>query len=329
MAHFAKPWYREGRGWYLEINGKQVKLGDERDEAFDRYHKLMAGQSPTGTQVSDILDSFLDWCLRHRAKRTYDWHKERCDSFWAYLKGQGFDHLTVNELRPFHLEEWLKTHPRWSPGMQRGALISVSRAFNWAKKQGRIDANPIQHVEKPPQGRRENIITPEMFARIKSFLKAGAFKDLLVVAWEVGCRPQEILRVEARHHDNQRWIFPAEESKGKKRIRVVYLTPKAEEITSRRAKQFRSGPIFRNRKGKPFNPWAINCRFCRLAKKIGRKFALVDFRHSFVTRLLKEGVDPITIGALCGHADLSMIARVYAHVQQDAEHLRNALKKGA
>ena len=22
MAHFAKPWFRKGRGWFLEVNGK-------------------------------------------------------------------------------------------------------------------------------------------------------------------------------------------------------------------------------------------------------------------------------------------------------------------
>jgi hypothetical protein len=35
-----------------------------------------------------------------------------------------------------------------------------------------------------------------------------AFCDLLISTWESGCRPQESLRVEARHVDlaNQRWV---------------------------------------------------------------------------------------------------------------------------
>lgn len=44
MPHFSKPWFRQGRGWYLQLSGKQIKLGKDRDEAFVRYHKLM--QSP-------------------------------------------------------------------------------------------------------------------------------------------------------------------------------------------------------------------------------------------------------------------------------------------
>ena len=62
--------------------------------------------------------------------------------------------------------------------------------------------------------------------------------------------------------------------------------------------------------------------------KIGMQLCLYDFRHSFVTRLLKAGVDPITIGHLAGHADVAMIARVYANIQNDTDHLRAALAKG-
>ncbi len=328
MAHFAKPWFRKGRGWFLELNGKQVKLGDDRDEAFDRYHKMMAGQAPTGTQVSEVIDAFLDWCLRNRDKKTYGWYKVRCDGFWRALKARELNFLTVDELRAHHLDDWIAEHPSWNPGMRRTAIRAIQRALNWAVKQGRIERSPIAGMEKPPQGRRENVITPEMYKTILAKVKGMAFRDLLVTAWEVGCRPQEIVRVEARHFEGDRWVFPAKESKGKKRIRVVHLTPAAKAITERRAKQFPKGPLFRNRRGKPWTPWSINCRFCRLKKKIGHKFALVDFRHSFVTRLLKAGSDPITVSALCGHADLSMIAKVYAHVHQDGEHLQKALRKG-
>jgi integrase len=105
-------------------------------------------------------------------------------------------------------------------GMIHGALQSVQRAFNWAVKQGKLESSPIANLEKPPSGRRENVISPEMFVTIIGHVKDAAFRDLLITAWEVGCRPQEIRRVEARHHDNQRWVFPKNESKGKKKIRV-------------------------------------------------------------------------------------------------------------
>ena len=43
-----QPWFRERKqAWYVCINGRQHALGKDRDEAFRRYHLLMAGETPT------------------------------------------------------------------------------------------------------------------------------------------------------------------------------------------------------------------------------------------------------------------------------------------
>src|SRR5438874_6499366 len=64
-----------------------------------------------------------------------------------------------------------------------------------------------------------------------------------------------------------------------------------------------------------------------MKKHFKKKYALVDFRHSFTTRSLKNGVDSVTLSFLLGHADTSMLARQYAHLDQEVGHLRDALGK--
>ncbi len=66
--------------------------------------------------------------------------------------------------------------------------------------------------------------------------------------------PQELMKVEARHIDlvNNRWVFKVRESKGKKRVRTVYLTEKAAEITRRLAQEYPAGKLFRNEDGEPW-----------------------------------------------------------------------------
>jgi integrase len=157
------------------------------------------------------------------------------------------------------------------------------------------------------------------------------FRDLITVCWETGCRPQEIWAVEKRHLDvvNKRWVFPASEAKGKRKIRVVYLTDGALAICQRLAKEHPQGPLFRNRDGLPWTRFAVSLVFARMKKHLGQKYALVDFRHTFATRSLKNGVDPVTLATLLGHADGSMLCRTYAHVDQDDVHLRDALTKTA
>ena len=41
--HVPKPFYRKSREtWYVEIDGRQISLGKDRDAAFQQYHAIMA-----------------------------------------------------------------------------------------------------------------------------------------------------------------------------------------------------------------------------------------------------------------------------------------------
>ena len=41
----AKPWYRKStKTWYVQLDGRQVPLGKDKDEAFQKYHQLMTGR---------------------------------------------------------------------------------------------------------------------------------------------------------------------------------------------------------------------------------------------------------------------------------------------
>jgi integrase/recombinase XerC len=177
--------------------------------------------------------------------------------------------------------------------------------------------------------RREQVVPEGEFRRLLKVVKGPHFRDLLEFCWETGARPQEALAVEARHFNaaRGRLEIPPAEAKGKKRWRIIYLTPRAEEIVNRLADSHRTGPICRNRSGEPWTSYAINCRFCRLQKKLGTKYALYSLRHSFATRLLEVGVDPLTVSALLGHADGSMLARVYSRLGDSVDHLRDTLKR--
>jgi len=250
-----------------------VNLGPDRDEAFRRYQDLMARRRDapkpaTGDSVVSILDAFLDWCQKHRASRTYDWYRDYLQSFARSIPRD----LPIERLKPTHVQQWVDAQPGWGRGKQ-GAITAVQRAFNWAAKMGLIGASPVRHVEKPRAGRRDVIITPEEYAWILGQVKDEEFRDLLVVCWETGCRPQEILAVEARHVDldGGRWVFPPDEAKRKKAHRVVYLTDRTIEITHRLMVSHPEGPLFRNTNGRPWHPYALNCRFGRLRLAHGRE----------------------------------------------------------
>jgi integrase len=384
LPHHPKPFFRPSRNlWYVQINGKQHNLGPDEGRAFERYHELMRsarqGKPVAGDLVVAVIDAFLEWVEQNKAPRTYEWYQRHCQAFASGVPAT----LTVAQFKPFHLTGLLGKHPDWSPTTKNGLCRAVQRAFRWAEKEGLIHRSPLAGVEKPKARTREVLITPEEFNGLLGLVHSPEFNDLLVTSWETGARPQEVTAVEARHVDLGlgRWVFPIEESKGKKFPRVVYLNDRALAITRRLLLKHPSGPLFRNTEGEPWTRFALNCAFGRLqvalglarmkelgvgvepvkrfrasahkgkgelvraraehqarlrgrrkeverlARKHGKKYTLYHFRHSWATRALPRGVDPLTVAILLGHADPSMLAKVYQHLAHDPDFLRNAARK--
>ena len=142
--------------------------------------------------------------------------------------------MQLADLQPYHVQQWVDSYPDHSQTTRRNYLRSIKRCLKWAVKQGYLSANPLEHLEVPGAERREVCVTPEQYAQLLAHIPDVAFRDLVITTWETGCRPQESLRVEARHVDlkNRRWAFPRKEAQGKRQPRVVYLTGEAFAITT-------------------------------------------------------------------------------------------------
>ena len=136
------------------------------------------------------------------------------------------------------------------------------------------------------------IVLPAEFERILATRARPRFRDLLITTRETGCRPQESLRVAARHVElnSARWVLPAGEAKGDY-LRVVYLTEKALEITRRLTCCHAEGPLFRNSRGMPWTTDAVNCAFLRIQRQMGLRrmqVAGVEIDEREVQKLAKE-----------------------------------------
>src|SRR5262245_13942568 len=105
MARRPKPWERKGRGFFVQLHGKQVALGRNKKLAYQRYHELMAHPEPVPATSSAnapfviACDDFLEWTRVNRAERTFDWYLERLQSFTDYL-GTVDKSLPVGQVKP-------------------------------------------------------------------------------------------------------------------------------------------------------------------------------------------------------------------------------------
>lgn len=275
MAHFPKPFFKKGRGlWYVQIDGRQVNLGPDKEAAFKQYHALMQSPTPVvAPQVSSsplvvvLADAYLDWVKRERSADTFEWYRYRLERF-----AKKFPDLKTGDLKPHHVQEWLNEYPDLSRTSRRNYVRSVKTCLTWAVQQGYIEKNPIAHMPVPSAEHREITVSVEEYQTLLEAIPDPAFRDLVIVTWETGCRPQESLRVEARHVDlkRKRWVFPKSEAKGKRQPRVVYLTEPAFEITARLVKENPTGLLFRNGKGDPWTTEAVNCAFDRVQTRMGK-----------------------------------------------------------
>ncbi|APZ93434.1 tyrosine-type recombinase/integrase [Fuerstiella marisgermanici] len=271
MARQPKPWYWTARkAWFVTIDGKRHTLGREKKAAHLRFHELMRKpikRTVPCESVVAIADRFLEWVHKHRSPHTYEWYRHRLERF-----ARKHPSLLIRDLRPFHVQEWVDDYPELKQTTKRNYMRTVKRCMKWALQQGYVSENPVEHLEVPGAERNETLITLHDFEALLSHCPDENFKDLVITTWETGCRPQESLRVEARHVDlaNSRWLFPQQESKGKKAPRIVYLSEVALEITKRRMAEYPTGPLFRNSRGNAWTKDSANCAVDRVRTRMGK-----------------------------------------------------------
>ena len=335
-------WWTRRNCYYIQLDGKQIKLSPNLADAKKMARKLIdvrereepVTQVPLSAsdeiRVDVLLDKFLQWVNVNRASSTATAYQARLQHVLDGLADTGHADLTVPELRPHHISGVLSRHPSWSENYRGDVARACERAITWGVQQGLVDRNPILGMDKPGRRARELVVSPEEYEAILAAIKYDELRDLVEITWETGLRVQEVRLIEAKFVDlkNQRIVLPVSKSKGKRVVRVVYLgTDRALEIIKRCCEKYPTGTILRNRKGGAWTKDSINSAFCRLQKQLGVKYHLGALRKSFGTEALKNGVDAVTVAHLMGHRDTSMIARFYGHVHQDPEHMARSARK--
>lgn len=345
MARFRKPFFKKSHGcWYVQLDGKQVRLDPDREAAFERYHELMrerkraarVAPAPGAAEeisLAKLCEQFLTAGFAGKSAATREWYRQRLEPLVLYVGGE----LPAKLLAPAHVDAWVAKHAEWAAGTVRNLWRAVQRMCRWGHRRGYVPEMSVLHQEKPRGGKRDVVISPTEFATLLEWVRNSHFRAVLVVCWETAARPQELLRAEVRHLDRagRRLVFQPEESKDKSVARVVYLTDAAFELLAAGADdRSADARLLVNSEGRPWTTDAVNCAFAALHKRMVkggvkgvRKFCLYHLRHSWLDRKLKGGVDALTCAVLMGHKDPGQVARTYQHLSQSPDYLREVLNR--
>lgn len=337
----SQPWYRsQNDTWYVWHRGKQVPLAkgkNRKRKAQQAFFRLMAEDeppfipaknpvAPPGSQlpVAVLLDQFLDWV--HDNLKSYTWHRRFLELF-AFEYGN----LDVTQLKPLHVTNWLAGR-KWGPTTRNKVIGTLNRAFNWAVDQGLIEDNPILRLKKPRAKRRDRILSGAEREEILAAIRDQPFRNFVTALQETGARPGEIAQVTSQQVNLKAGVWVLQEHKTAKqtqRPRVIYLTPKMIELSCKLCDKFPEGPIFRNRRGRPWTRNAVRIRFKRLRERLPQLKGVVaySYRHTFATDGLERGVPIATMAELLGHQSTAMLASHYGHLSEKREHLLRAVSQ--
>jgi len=316
-----QPWFRKStRSWYVQMDGRQVPLGRDKEEAQRKYHSLMAGRrnGQSIKRVDELLDEYLEHVNRNQKPGTYRLYKHYYKTLLSTIPAK-----RVHDLCPHDVQRWLDAKG-WNVTTRKIAVKAVKAAFNWGVRQGLIPASPLIGLRTPAGMARDVLVTPEQWKKIAQAAKDD-LRDILAFLRETGCRPQEARIIEAGHVRGDHVILPKVDSKGLKYNRVIWLTPAAEAIIKRLSAERSEGKLFRNTWGRPWSTGRLNGRCAGL--KLGFPFFPYALRHTWITEALERGVDPVTLAILAGHRDTTMICRTYQHLARVPGHLKASLLK--
>lgn len=315
-----KKWFRkENATYYVQINGKQIALGKDAKKAETEANRLVqqslregGRETPNDVTFHNLIDEYQDYIKRHNAPSKY----ECTAALFRDLKKATTPELLAHDFKPITLDKFIAARKRVKSDTTKALYIEiVSGVYNWGCKYALVTVNPIGDMPKPTKKTRQDYIPESRFAEFYSYLPNDAIKDFFTVQLETGARTMEMFAMEAQHFDGEKITFLIENSKGKKRSRVIYMTPRALVIVKRLATEHPIGKLFRNKRGRPFGKNAINKYSIMLKTKLKMPgFCGTTLRHSFAHFRLSNGQDAVTVAKLMGHVDTAMIMKIYGHL---------------
>jgi integrase len=313
------------------IRGVFHRLGKDKDQAEAQFKFLMrqaefGEEADPNVSFAEVADVYLDYVQENFSPDRYRHCKERLQEFKDHVGNA----LRAKDVRPRHVEGWLRKKGRLTGGTERLYKSILLACLNWAarprsKKGGELIAeNPLRgQLHLPVGGSRgkDAVWTQDTFEQVLR-VSNPAFADLVrILAWTV-------IRIEARHYNKAQSRWDCEDlyrgRKGKKYVKHVrLLNEEARALVELLNARHPEGPIFRNSFGRPWDPDAPQIYLTNLQHKFKdtkglewqEGLVVYGLRHTFATNFLQQFPNEIEyLRVLLGHKTYKMIFEHYGHL---------------
>ncbi|AWM40126.1 hypothetical protein C1280_26055 [Gemmata obscuriglobus] len=297
------------------------------EEKYIELRKLRrTAPEAVGSRTADVIEAFLHHSRVHFAADTH-----RLNKYYCQLFAEACGEVLARELKPYHIDRWIDPKveaEEWGETTVYNARKAAGRVFSWAAERKLLPENPIDGMKNPKPRPRQRAITDVEFWKMHENA-GGPLKDLLLALYLTGARPKEVRELTWDQVQEDRWVL-IEHKTGKKsgKPRVIYLTGPLKEITGRLRGNGHTH-VFLNTEGLPWTMNALRLQVWRIKRKLELPKDVCAYlcRHGFGTRAILAGVDGQTLAELMGHTSQEMISKVYVHLADQHQHLKDAVNR--
>ena len=178
-------------------------------------------------------------------------------------------------------------------------------------------SQPITFEMPKLEKKRLPVLTVE---QLRQIVTACSVRDKTVILFMVdsGLRRSEVIRLNCTDIDIQSGLVKVRQGKGKKeRSAVIGVTTRRALLAYRKTLADRDGTLFQTDEGTHFTPGGFIRIFQRLTRRTGIHVTAHALRRTFVILSLRNGMDPLHLQALLGHASLDMVQHYAQMVDND------------
>lgn len=255
---------------------------------------------------------FLPWCAGNGIRQIADLDRRACDRFSAELLtrvGRYGTTLTKHSVHTY--------------------LRPVRQLISWAEREGEeVGAKPQQ-----PKLRklRKSVLSREELDRMEGAAPTERDKVIIRLFADCGLRLSEVLQLESTHLVRSGRISALDvEGKGGRQRRVPLLpglARRVERLIESRPEQRDCDRVFLSLRQGPlgfFEPLKVSgvqqvVNDAARRAGIGRTVHPHLLRHSWMTEMLRRGMNPLQLRVIAG-ASPEVIARHYEHLTEDDAH---------
>lgn len=269
-------------------------------------------------------------CAAREKPKTHLFYKDRVSQLLPHFGAERLDEISAPAILAFKDSRLEQGRAGSTINRDLGTLrhilaLAVNREI--------LQSSPFfaRKIEFLPENGCERVISLSEETR---YLNAASplLRDVATVILEMGLRPEEVFELHTCnvHLEAQPPYVHIPDGKTPKSRRDLVITKKAMPVIHARVGRAHSGYAFPLRIGgghdwnQPMKQIQPAHRKALKESGIKPEFRIYDLRHTYGTRAIEAGMNPLTLMKLMGHADLKTTLR-YVHLSK--EHLAEAQKR--